>query len=263
MYLLFALPIFLAFLCWLHFPALAYAISVYVFGYVPNVQPTHWLWHCTLYAFFTLYTFLAIGVGGMRVVAAWIYRRRKHVGDNTRYPSVSFVVPAYNEEKRISRCITSLFANASNYPGFCEIIVIDDGSDDYTYEIAWAAIQKCRRRWPNIRCKVVRHCANLGKAEALRTGVNKAQGELIAMVDADTWWEPNALKELVETAEGVGYYALSGYIHPTDEEDERKLYIALQQLEYSHGLGIDRSAQALGNSIVVVPGPMGLYRAGA
>lgn len=262
-YLLFALPILLAFLCWLYFPTFACAVSVHIFGYVPNIQPTHWLWHGTLYAFFTLYTFLAIGVGGIRVVAAWIYKRRNGVGDSTSYPSVTFVVPAYNEEKHVSRCITSLFANASNYPGFCEIIVVDDGSVDYTYEIAWAAIQKCRRQWPNIRCKVVRHCVNLGKAEALRTGVNKAQGELIATVDADTWWEPNALKELVKAAEGAGHYALSGYIHPTDGEDERRLYITLQQLEYSQGLGIYRNAQAFGNSIIVVPGPMGLYRADA
>jgi cellulose synthase/poly-beta-1,6-N-acetylglucosamine synthase-like glycosyltransferase len=262
-YLLFILPIILAFLCWLYFPALAYFLSVHVFGYVPNLQPTHWLWHGTLYVFFTLYTFLAIGLGGIRVVAAWIYKRRKGVGEGASYPSVTFVVPAYNEEKRISKCITSLFANASNYPGFCEIIVVDDGSTDYTYEIAWATIQKCRRRWPNIRCKVVRHCANLGKAEAIRTGVNRALGELIATVDADTWWEPNALKELVKMAEGAGHFAISGYIHPTDGEDKRRLYITLQQLEYSQGLGIYRSAQALGNSITVVPGPMGLYRADA
>lgn len=260
-YLLFALPISLALLCWLYFPTLAYAFSINVFGYVPSTKLTHWLWHGTLYAFFTLYTFLAIGLGGMRVVAAWIYKRRKEVEDSLRYPSVTFVVPAYNEEKLISKCITSLFANALNYPGSCEIIVVDDGSKDYTYEIAWATIQKCQRHWPYIRCKVIRHCVNLGKAEAIRTGVNRARGELIATVDADTWWEPNALKELVKTAEGVGYYALSGYIHPTDGEDERRLYITLQQLEYSQGLGIYRSAQAFGKSIIVVPGPIGLYRA--
>ncbi|MEM3360331.1 MAG: glycosyltransferase family 2 protein [Candidatus Bathyarchaeia archaeon] len=261
LYLLFALPVFLAVLCWLYFPVVAYAFLVHVFGYVPSTQPTHWLWHGTLYAFFTLYVFLAIGLGGMRIVAAWMHKRKKHTGDSAQYPSVTFVVPAYNEEKHITRCITSLFANASNYPGFCEIIVVDDGSSDYTYEMAWATIQKCQKQWPNVRCKVVRHCVNLGKAEAIRTGINRARGEFIALVDADTWWEPNALKELVKTAEGAGYYAISGYVHPTDGKDERGLYITLQQLEYSQGLGVYRSAQALKNSILVIPGPMGLYRA--
>lgn len=262
-YLLFILPILLAFLCWLYFPALAYALSVNVFGYKPNLQPSHWLWHGTLYAFFTLYTFLAIGVGGIMVVAAWIWKRKEAMGKNVRYPPVSFVVPAYNEEKHIAKCITSLFANASNYQGFCEIIVVDDGSTDYTYEIAWVTMQKCRRQWPNIRGRVIRHCANLGKAEAIRTGVNRALGELVATVDADTWWDPNALQELVKAAEETGEYAVSGYIHPTDGEAERRLYIILQQLEYSQGLGIYRSAQALGNAVLVVPGPMGLYRADA
>ena len=54
--------------------------------------------------------------------------------------------------------------------------------------------------------------------------------------------------------------ALSGYIHPSDGLKEHNLFVVLQQLEYSQGLGILRRAEALGNAITVVPGPMGLYR---
>jgi cellulose synthase/poly-beta-1,6-N-acetylglucosamine synthase-like glycosyltransferase len=260
-YLLLFVPFVLAYVCWRWFPVLAWYIIFYGFGYTPSLQPVSWLWHGTLFVFFTIYTFLAIGVGGVMVVAAWIWRRRKRERKKICYPSVSFIVPAYNEEEFISRCVTSLFENASRYLGLCEIIVVDDGSSDYTYEVAWATIQKCRGIWPHVRGRVVRHSVNLGKAEAIRTGVNKSLGELIATVDADTWWEPNAISELVEDLENCGSYATSGYIHPSDGKDERRLYIILQQLEYSQGLGIYRSAQALGNVVLVVPGPIGLYRA--
>ena len=54
----------------------------------------------------------------------------------------SIIVPAYNIEKHVSKCITSLFKNAEQYPNFCEIMVVDYGSSDYTYEITWATIQK-------------------------------------------------------------------------------------------------------------------------
>ena len=88
--------------------------------------------------------------------------------------------------------------------GFCEIIVVDDGSSDCTYEIAWATIQECRRKWPNIHGKVVRHTIKLGRTEAVKTGVNKAFGTLTVIVDPQTLWKTNVLKELVEAIEKGG-----------------------------------------------------------
>lgn len=260
-YLLFVLPFILACLCWVWFPTLAWHIIVNGFGYAPSPMTPHWLWQGTLFALFTLYTFLAIGIGGIMVIAAWIWKQKRKTSRITNFPSVSFIVPAYNEEKHISRCIQSLFNTATNYPGFCEIIVVDDGSRDHTYEIAWATLHQCKRKWPNIASHMVRHGTNLGKAEAIRTGINKATGELVATVDADTWWAPDALLTLVKNLETQRDAATSGYIHPSDGEDEKRLYIILQQLEYSQGLGIFRNAQALAKAIPVVPGPMGLYKA--
>lgn len=120
------------------------------------------------------------------------------------HPSVSIVIPAYNSERFISKGLLNLFKNAAQYMGFCEIIVVDDGSNDYTYEIAWATIQECRRKWPNIHGKVVRHTAKLGRTEAVKTGVNKAFGTLAAIVDPQTLLKANVLKELVEAIEKEG-----------------------------------------------------------
>ncbi|UCE28585.1 MAG: glycosyltransferase family 2 protein [Candidatus Bathyarchaeota archaeon] len=260
-YLLFASPLVLAYIIWRWFPTFAGYIVVHGFGYIPSVQVAHWLWHGTLLAFFTLYVIFAIGLEGVLVVAAWIWRRRRKPSRLTDFPTVSFVVPAYDEEKLISRCITSLFKTAVDYLGSCEIIVVDDGSNDNTYEAAWEAMRENQSLWPSVHGKVVRHSTNLGKVEAIRTAVSKASGELVATVDSDTWWDPVALTKLIRHMNEEGKGAISGYIHPTDGENEHHLYTILQQLEYSLGLGIFRNAHALGNAVPVVPGPMGLYRA--
>ncbi|MEM3640449.1 MAG: glycosyltransferase family 2 protein [Candidatus Bathyarchaeia archaeon] len=176
---------------------------------------------------------------------------------------VSFIVPAYNEERNISRCISSLFKCAEKYGGLCEIIVIDDGSSDYTYEVAWSAIEFSRRQTPQIRGKVVRHSANLGKIESIRTGVNKALGSIIAVVDADSWWMPSTLVRLVDYMILNGKKAVTGYVHPSNGYLDHNPYVALQQLEYSQGLGIGRCAQSLSDSVLIVSGAIGLYDADA
>jgi cellulose synthase/poly-beta-1,6-N-acetylglucosamine synthase-like glycosyltransferase len=176
---------------------------------------------------------------------------------------VSFVVPCFNEEKRVARCVSSLFECASRYSGLCEIIVVDDGSIDLTYEVAWGALETGRRRYPDVHGKIVRHSANLGKTEAVRTGVNKAFGSLIAVVDGDSWWAPHTLKRLVDYMLANGKAAVTGYVHPTDGKHETNAYSTLQQLEYSQGLGIYRCAQSYANCVTVVPGAVSIFRADA
>ena len=129
---------------------------------------------------------------------------------------VCFVVSAYDEEKNVSHCINSLFKCAEKYDGLCEVIVVDDSSSDFTYVIAWAAIQLNRRRYPKVRGKVVRHSTNLGEIEAVKTGLNKALGTLIAVVDGDSWWMPNTLLKLVDHMLLNRKKAVTGYVHPSD-----------------------------------------------
>ncbi|MCK4482919.1 glycosyltransferase family 2 protein, partial [Candidatus Bathyarchaeota archaeon] len=215
----------------------------------------------TVQFFYAWYTFLAIGVAGVWVVAATLAKNRPVEGGKGRFPLVSFVVPAYNEEKNVSRCVKSLFRCAEKYGGLCEIIVVDDGSSDFTYEVAWATIELNRRRYPRVRGKVIRHSVNLGKVEAVKTGVNRALGSVIAVVDADSWWMPDTLVRLVDYMLSNGKKAVTGYVHPSDGDAELNPYVVLQQLEYSQGLGISRCAQSLGNNVLVVSGAVGLYDA--
>ncbi len=260
-YLAFAIPFVLAFLSWLYFPTIAQWTITNVFGYAPMEQAANPVWYWMIRFFYSWYTFVAIGIAGVWVVAAAFARRRRTEPKSVFYPMVSFVVPAYNQEKNVANCITSLFKCAEKYKGNCEVIVIDDGSNDYTYEMAWSAVQLERHANPRVRGKVVRHSANLGKIEALRTGVNSALGGLVAIVDGDSEWSPDTLTGLVDHKLANGKRAVTGYAHPNGEGSEGKLIVNLQRLEYSQGLSVGRCAQGLGNNVLVVSGAIGVYDA--
>ncbi|MGB9134696.1 MAG: glycosyltransferase family 2 protein [Candidatus Bathyarchaeia archaeon] len=260
-YLALALPFVLAFLSWWGFPPLARWLSITIFRYAPLPQPASPLWSILVMLFYSWFTFLSIGVGGSLAIGAWLSRRKATRKKMAFYPMVSFVVPALNEERTLPRCISSLFRCAEEYPGPVEIIAVDDGSVDTTYEVAFAAMQLNTSKTTRVRGRVVRHMANLGKVEALRTGVNYALGQMVAVVDADSWWRPDALRSLVEYMQANGKAAVTGYVHPSDGEAEDSPLVALQQLEYSQGLSVFRCAQALGNAVTVVPGAMGLFEA--
>lgn len=88
--------------------------------------------------------------------------------------------------------------------------------------------------------------------------MNKALGTLIAVFDGNSWWMPDTLLKLVDYMLLNGKKAVTGYVHPSDENAELNPYVVLQQLEYSQGLGISRCAQSLGNNVLVVSGAIGL-----
>jgi biofilm PGA synthesis N-glycosyltransferase PgaC len=260
-YLAFAIPLILAFLSWLYFPTAVLWIITNIFGYIPTEQAANPVWYWIIRFFYSWYTFLAIGIAGIWIVAA-AFARKKHSDTKQEfYPMVSFIVPAYNEEKNITHCVTSLFQCAENYNGNCEIIIVDDGSTDYTYEIAFSTAKTLHNQYPRVTCKVSRHMMNLGKTEALKTGTNKALGQVIAVVDSDSEWTPHTLQKLVDYLLSNGKKAVTGYIHPHTEDTKDNFITALQQLEYSQGLAIDRCAQSLGNCVLVVPGVIGVYDA--
>jgi glycosyltransferase involved in cell wall biosynthesis len=102
---------------------------------------------------------------------------------------ISVVIPAKDEEQRIGRTLDRLVA-AAPAMGIMEIIVVDDGSQDRTAAIVREAAQHPA---PDIR--LIQHPVNRGKSTALRTGMNAAQGDLIALFDADLSVGPEHLAE--------------------------------------------------------------------
>lgn len=173
----------------------------------------------------------------------------KHIEDMTpeplRYPPLSVLVPAYNEEKVIARTIEGLIN--TDYP-HKEIIVIDDGSKDGTLKIA--------NRYKS-EVKVL-HKENGGKASALNYGLAFANGEIIVIVDADTIIGRNALKQVIKGFEvDDKVAAVAGNVKVRN----RMNWITwCQALEYVAGIEIIRRAFDFFGSITIVPGALGAFR---
>lgn len=108
-------------------------------------------------------------------------------------PLLSVIVPAYNVERYIGRCLESLLEQElSSF----EIIVIDDGSTDRTSAIV------SQYAMENDKIIVIRCNRASGNAGTPRNiGLNKARGEYIGFVDADDWIEKDMYSQLIQTAE--------------------------------------------------------------
>jgi len=114
------------------------------------------------------------------------------------FPMVSFVIQAHNQEPNISNCVKSLFNCALNYRGPSEIIIVDDGSTDDTYQAAWSAVGSLQKEMPQIHACVLKHMAHLGEKEVAKTGANKAMGEYLVLTDAATPCDRVSLNNLID-----------------------------------------------------------------
>ena len=101
-------------------------------------------------------------------------------------PKVSVIVPVYNVEQYIKRCINSIYAQI--YAAH-EVICVNDGSTDGSLEV----LQRLAIGHPSL--KIINQ-ANKGLGGARNTGVEHATGDYIWFVDSDDWIEPDSLSSL-------------------------------------------------------------------
>jgi cellulose synthase/poly-beta-1,6-N-acetylglucosamine synthase-like glycosyltransferase/peptidoglycan/xylan/chitin deacetylase (PgdA/CDA1 family)/spore germination protein YaaH len=210
--------------------------------------------------YFLLYLFLsAIFLAIGRIVLIGILAIRQYATDKKqisvritrdKLPPVSIIVPAYNEEVTAIKTIDSLLKTA--YPNF-EIIFVDDGSKDKTYEMVNAA-------FGNHPLVTVLTKPNGGKASALNFGITHAQCEFVVCIDADTQLKNDAVYHLMTyfTDDEIG--AVAGTVKVGNENN---IITRWQSIEYITAQNMDRRAFDLINSITVVPGAIGAFRKSA
>ena len=164
-----------------------------------------------------------------------------------KYPSVTIVVPAWNEGETILGTVHSLLA--LDYPkDRLKVFIIDDGSTDDTLLVA--------RRFdghPQIR---VFSKENGGKFTALNLGLAHATTDLIGCLDADSYVASNALKEIIPYFDNAEVMAVtpSVQIHQPDNVLRR-----IQAAEYMIGQ-FTRKVFSRINGLYVTPGPFSIYR---
>jgi cellulose synthase/poly-beta-1,6-N-acetylglucosamine synthase-like glycosyltransferase len=163
------------------------------------------------------------------------------------YPSVTIIVPCYNEEKTILNTLNSLLALV--YPKEkLSIIVVDDGSTDKTSEVATLFKQK-----QNIR--IIRK-ENGGKYTALNLGLLKSESDVVGCLDADSFVEPQALLNIIPYFEDPSTMA----VVPSIIVDRPQTILQMvQHIEYYWGVFLRKALSYLG-ALYVTPGPFTLFR---
>jgi cellulose synthase/poly-beta-1,6-N-acetylglucosamine synthase-like glycosyltransferase len=200
-----------------------------------------------------LFFFLLIPVGVLAVLRAAVtvvlarrqskrWRRRSAPGFT---PPVSILVPAFNEAEVIAKALSSL--SGGDYPSH-EVIVVDDGSTDGTGELVEGL------GLPGVR--LVRQ-PNSGKAAALNAGLAVAKGEVIVTVDADTVFEEDTLRRLVEPFADPGVGAVAGN---TKVGNRKGLLGTWQHIDYVTGFNLDRRLYVVLQAMPTVPGAVGAFR---
>ena len=123
-------------------------------------------------------------------------------------PKISIIVPVYNAEKYLNRCVDSILSQT--FKDF-EILLIDDGSKDKSGAICDEYAKKDNR----VR---VFHKENGGVSSARNVGLDEAKGKYISFVDSDDWVVPSYLAELLSLYHGDIDLVECSYIYYGDEQ---------------------------------------------
>ena len=132
---------------------------------------------------------------------------------------VSIIIPVYNSEKYVERCVKSLFEQ--KYQDI-EFIFVDDGSTDNSMNI----LNRLLDEYPAVKERVVilSHAENKGCAMARLEGMKHATGEYLIQVDSDDYVTPDYIEKLVTSAQKYGSdVVVCDYFYFHDNRIDRKV----------------------------------------
>jgi poly-beta-1,6 N-acetyl-D-glucosamine synthase len=180
-------------------------------------------------------------------------RNRKNLYDSPegkKKYSVTVLIPAYNEEKSIQATIESVLK--SDYKNIVEIIAINDGSKDNTAEI----IKRLSKKYSNVKLLDKK---NSGKADSINQALKIAKGELVVILDADSYICKDAIRKMIGYFDEEKVASVTGRIlvHNRTSYIER-----LQAVEYAV-IAFTRKLLEFIDGIWVTPGALSMYRKSA
>jgi len=175
-----------------------------------------------------------------------LFTKNEKSKETGKFPKVSILIPAYNEEKNISKTIESVLK--LNYPkNKIEIIVIDDSSTDKTAQIA--------EKFKNVKVIYNKHNGP-GKASALNAGLKHVSGDFFAVVDADSEIEKDSLKNI------MGYFddkKTGAVISSIKIKNPKNVYQHIQRLEYILSTFMRKLMSKI-DTLHITPGVLSVYK---
>ena len=198
----------------------------------------------TLFTFFTL---------AWRIWFACRYRSYAPLSDSA-LPTVTIVIPAYNEGRQILPTVRSVMN--SRYPmEKMQVICVDDGSQDDTWE--WMKTAQKEFPW---RVRLIRQPVNRGKRHALMAGFAQAIGQVYVTIDSDSEVLPDTLRHLVSPLiSDLRVGAVAGNV--------RVLNLAqgaipkMMEVSFTAGFDFIRAGQSVYGGVFCTPGALSAYRA--
>jgi len=208
----------------------------------------------TVARLFLVYSVLVTGFELSRLLAASFHSRTMrdcYKAPPEYEPFVSFVVPCMNEEAAIMNTIEKCFA--AHYPAHkFEVIVINDGSTDGTYEV----LERARERFPQLT--VVHWADNRGKRHGMAEGFWRARGEIIIQLDSDSYIDPSTLRHLIEPFAAGDVGAVCAHADPANAT--KNLLTRMQAAYYFLSFRILKAAESSFMAVFCCSGCSSAYR---
>lgn len=176
------------------------------------------------------------------------------------YPEISIIIPIYNSETTLEKCIKSI--NDSTYDNsLISIFLVDNGSIDNSFKI----FEKCQLEYPNLSMYWLN--SNQGKSRALNKALFNCKGKYIINIDSDGRLEKNALKNVVLKFENnLDLHCVTGVIFTErDEIDNTKNFFLrqlrkLEYIEYCQAFLAGRNYNSELNSLFTISGAFSSFR---
>jgi hyaluronan synthase len=182
-----------------------------------------------------------------RFILAWLYSPPP-LKDYT--PTLSICISVRNDEKAIIECVDSCFE--ADYPaGKREVIVVNDGSTDGTL----AALQELQKKYDKLS---VISIPPSGKRHGMTAAIKKAKGEIVVVVDSDTFLDSMALRHIVSGFEDPRQGAVSG--HTNCANVETNSLTGMQAIRYFVSFKLLKTSESLFGCVTCCPGCLSAYR---
>jgi hyaluronan synthase len=182
-----------------------------------------------------------------RLVSAYLYRP---LGDVGVRPSVSVVVPCFNEELGIVRTIFSILKQ--DYPSdSLELVVVDDKSVD-------GSLGAIRGFGGGVNFRCVALPVNVGKRGAIAAGLAECSGEVVVLVDSDTVLASDAVRNLVQPFTDSKVYCVCGN---AEVEPGKSVLARFQKVWYNESFRVRKGVESLFGSVFCCSGVLAAYRA--